>query len=184
MKEKEEEMFLKSKIIKTIEDQNKLLAFFTEKKVVGAEILYRASENEFLVSKWHEKCDHIPHTLTIIETEFGKVVGGYTSFSWYKDTTNHYVSSRKNSNDHFIFSLTNNDKFIITQNEANCIQIPSSGSYGPMFGGGSDLHISDKANQNSSSGGSIGGTYTNSNYKQSDSDSYTKFAGAQKYKVK
>ena len=126
MKEKEEEMFLKSKIIKTIEDQNKLLAFFTEKKVVGAEILYRASENEFLVSKWHEKCDHIPHTLTIIETEFGKVIGGYTSFSWYKDTTNHYVSSRKNSNDHFIFSLTNNDKFIITQNEANCIQIPTA----------------------------------------------------------
>jgi hypothetical protein len=29
VKEKEEEMFLKSKIIKTIEDQNKLLAFFT-----------------------------------------------------------------------------------------------------------------------------------------------------------
>jgi hypothetical protein len=29
VKEKEEEIFLKSKIIKTIEDQNKLLAFFT-----------------------------------------------------------------------------------------------------------------------------------------------------------
>jgi hypothetical protein len=36
VKEKEEEIFLKSKIIKTIEDQNKLLAFFTEKKVTGA----------------------------------------------------------------------------------------------------------------------------------------------------
>ncbi len=66
VKEKEEEIFLKSKIIKTIEDQNKLLAFFTDHKVVGADLLYRASENEFLVSKWHEKCDHIPHTLTII----------------------------------------------------------------------------------------------------------------------
>ncbi len=53
VKEKEEEIFLKSKIIKTIEDQNKLLAFFTEKKVVGAEMLYRASENEFLSSKFH-----------------------------------------------------------------------------------------------------------------------------------
>ena len=67
VKEKEEEIFLKSKIIKTIEDQNKLLAFFTDHKVVGADLLYRASENEFLVSKWHEKCDNIPHTLTIIE---------------------------------------------------------------------------------------------------------------------
>jgi hypothetical protein len=45
VKEKEEEMFLKSKIIKNIEDQNKMLAFFTEKKVTGAEMLYRASEN-------------------------------------------------------------------------------------------------------------------------------------------
>ena len=53
VKEKEEEMFLKSKIIKTIEDQNKLLAFFTEKKVTGAEMLYRASDNEFLSSKFH-----------------------------------------------------------------------------------------------------------------------------------
>ena len=53
VKEREEEMFLKSKIIKTIEDQSKLLAFFTEKKVVGAEMLYRASENEFLASKFH-----------------------------------------------------------------------------------------------------------------------------------
>jgi hypothetical protein len=53
VKEKEEEIFLKSKIIKTIEDQNKLLAFFTEKKVTGAEFLYRASENGFLASKFH-----------------------------------------------------------------------------------------------------------------------------------
>ena len=82
VKEKEEEMFLKSKIIKTIEDQNKMLAFFTEKKVTGAEILYRASENEFLVSKWHEKCDKISHTLTIIENEHGKILGGYTSYAW------------------------------------------------------------------------------------------------------
>jgi hypothetical protein len=80
--------------------------------------------------------------------------------------------------------LTNNDKFIITQNEANCIQIRNDGSYGPMFGAGSDLHISDKANQNSSSGGSFGSTYTNVNYKQGDSASYIKFAGASNYKVK
>jgi hypothetical protein len=136
------------------------------------------------VSKWHEKCDHIPHTLTIIETEFGKVIGGYTSFGWYKDVSPHYVSSRKNSNDHFIFSLTNNDKFIITQNEAHCIQIRGDGSYGPVFGGGCDLYIYDKANQNSSSGNQIGHTYTNANYKQGDSASYIKFAGAQNYKIK
>jgi hypothetical protein len=184
VKEKEEEMFLKSKIIKTIEDQNKLLAFFTDKKVTGAEMLYRASENEFLVSKWHEKCDNIPQTLTIIENEFGKVIGGYTLYAWHTDTAEHYISARTNSNDHFIFSLTNNDKFMITQNEAKCIRIFNNNTYGPMFGGGTDLFIYDKANQNSSSGNAFCFTYTNANYKYNESASYTKFSGASTYKIK
>ena len=164
--------------------RTKQLAFFTAKKVTGAEMLYRASENEFLVSKWHEKCDHIPHTLTIIETEFGKVIGGYTSFNWYKDTTGHSVSSRKDSNGHFIFSLTNNDRFTITQNEANCIYIYDNDTYGPIFGGPSwDLYIYDKANQNNSSGVQIGHAYTNPNYKNADNASYVKFAGARNFKI-
>jgi hypothetical protein len=136
------------------------------------------------MSKWHEKCDNIPHTLTIVETEFGKVIGGYTLYTWHSDTTNHYVSSRKNTNDHFIFSLTNNDKFTITQNEAYCIQIRGGDDYGPMFGSSHDLYISNKANQNSSSGALIGSTYTNANYKNGDSASYIKFAGAQNFKIK
>ncbi len=146
VKEKEEEMFLKSKIIKTIEDQNKLLAFFTEKKVAGAEMLYRASENEFLASKFHEKCDNIPHTLVIVETEFGKVIGGFTSFVWFKTKNAHYVSSANNSPDHFMFSLTHNDKLLLTQNCANCIYQESCFTYAIRFGGGHDLIISNKAN--------------------------------------
>lgn len=55
---------------------------------------------------------------------------------------------------------------------------------GPRFGGGCDLYIYDKANQNSSSGNQIGHTYTNANYKLNDSASYIKFAGAQNYKIK
>ncbi len=146
MKEKEEEMFLKSKIIKTIEDQNKLLAFFTEKKVTGAEMLYRASENEFLSSKFHEKCDNIPHTVVIVETEFGKVIGGFTSFVWFKTKVHHWVSAANNSPDHFLFSLTHNDKLLLTQNCANCILQESSDSAALRFGGAHDLIIYNKAN--------------------------------------
>ena len=56
-------------------------------------------------------------------------------------------------------------------------------TYGPRFGGG-DLYIYDKANQNSSSGTQIGHTYTNANYKNGDTPSYVKFAGASNFKIK
>ena len=56
---------MKSKVVKSIEDQQKLLGFFTHKQVNGAKLLYRASENDFLVSKFHEKCDNIPFTLIL-----------------------------------------------------------------------------------------------------------------------
>lgn len=31
-------------------------------------LLFRGSENGFLASKFHEKCDNIAHTFTLIET--------------------------------------------------------------------------------------------------------------------
>jgi hypothetical protein len=80
--------------------------------------------------------------------------------------------------------LTNNDKFTITQNEQNCIRIYQNDTYGPLFGGGTDLYIYDKANQNSSSGASIGHTYTNANYKYGDNASHVKFGGATTFKIK
>ena len=80
--------------------------------------------------------------------------------------------------------MTNNDKFTITQNEQYCIRIYNNDTYGPMFGGGTDLYIYDKANQNTSSGASIGYTYTNANYKHGETASYEKFAGAAKFKIK
>ncbi len=186
VKEKEEEMFLKSKIIKTIEDQNKLLAFFTEKKVVGAEILYRASENEFLSSKFHDKCDNIPHTVVIVETEHGKIIGGFTSFVWFKTKVAHYVSSAANSPDHFMFSLTNNHKLSITQNVTYCIYQESDDTNALRFGAGNghDLIISNKANENSNSYANPGSTYTNGNYTVNDNASHIRFGGAKNFKIK
>ena len=108
-------------------------------------MLYRASENDFLISKFHEKCDNIPFTLILCETQHGKVIGGFTSFKWYKPASNQYVPAEINSPEHFMFSLTNNHKFTITQNPQNCIYLYSNDDYGPRFGGG-DFYIYNKAN--------------------------------------
>ena len=46
------------------------------------ELLYRGSEHEFSVERFHELCDDHAPTLTIVETEFGNVFGGYTEGQW------------------------------------------------------------------------------------------------------
>ena len=46
-------------------------------------LLYRATENSFETSAFHEKCDNKGPTLTIARCqENGTVFGGFTSISW------------------------------------------------------------------------------------------------------
>jgi hypothetical protein len=42
------------------------VGFFRWDKVEKVRLLYRASENEYLASKFHEKCDDIADTLSIV----------------------------------------------------------------------------------------------------------------------
>ena len=58
----------------------------------------------------------------------------------------------------FLFSLTENDKFELT-NKAQAV-CHNSGS-GPSFGGGADLYICDKSNTNNNSYANINTTYKN-----------------------
>ena len=82
--------------------------------------------------------------MTIVETEFGKVIGGFTTFKWVKN--DQYVSAVNEEKNHFLFSLTNNDKFVIINNAHNCIKSYSNSERGPGFGGNHDLYIHNKAN--------------------------------------
>jgi len=59
--------------VTTSVDAENLLAFFNPKKVKSVKLLYRASDTGFFssgfsVSKFHDKCDGIPHTLTVLKT--------------------------------------------------------------------------------------------------------------------
>ena len=55
-------------------------------------LLFRASEHGFKVAKFHEHCDNIENTLTLVRTEFGKTVGGFTKYKWSQGT-NYYVNN-------------------------------------------------------------------------------------------
>ncbi len=47
----------------------KLAGFFLPRVVKSVNLLYRASQNDFLAKKFHDKCDGVGETLTLIETE-------------------------------------------------------------------------------------------------------------------
>ena len=74
----------------------------------------------------------------------------------------------------FVFSLTNCDKFPLTNKEYT---VYHDLSYGPTFGGGHDLYIADKANINSSSYAQINHSYNNEKYQYGNKNSWEKFHG-------
>ena len=94
------------------------------------------------MDKFHEKCDNIPHTLTLCETIYGKVIGGYTPLVWDKSNS----SKKDESGKSFIFSLTNNHKFTLDKSKD---ALYTDTTLGPAFGSGSpDFYINDSANTN------------------------------------
>ena len=42
-------------------------------------LVYRATENDFSFKDYHDVCDNLENTLTIIKTEHNKLIGGFTS---------------------------------------------------------------------------------------------------------
>jgi len=120
-------------------------------------LLWRGTRDGFEASKFHAKCDGKPNTLTVVKTTTGCIFGGYASVPWSSD------GRYKQDNKAFLFSLKNPRnqplKLNIIANNVNAIY--HSSSYGPTFGGGSDLHISNLPNTNSTSYSNCPSSYTN-----------------------
>ena len=107
--------------------------------------LYRATDPDvgFTAAKFHSLCDGKGPTLTLIQTTLGHIFGGFTTVSWELN------SGYKNDTQSFIFSVDKQTKYPIFQNYVYAINCNSS--YGPTFGGGHDIHVSDNSNANNSS---------------------------------
>jgi hypothetical protein len=146
------------------------MQMFGDKQPQSAKLLYRASENNFKIDKFHEKCDNIPHTLTLCETVHGKVIGGYTPLVWSESGQ----KLKDESGSSFIFSLSNNHKFVLDKSKDAICQ---SSGHGPIFGNNyPDFYICDSANARNSRA-EINQSYLNDNYKAQDGKSYMKFTG-------
>ncbi len=128
-KEKEKKMNkilnLDSLIIKNnIKYNITLKNWINPNKQIKTELLYRLSRDGISYETFHKYCDNKGPTLTLIEADEGFITGGYTLLDWDSN------SKWKNDKDTFIFSLTENKKFI-KQNISKSIYCLNS--YGPWF---------------------------------------------------
>ena len=53
--------------------------------VVAALLIYKASTDGWTIKKFHELCDGMGPTLTIMKTKAGAICGGFTMKDWTSD---------------------------------------------------------------------------------------------------
>ncbi|KAK8790072.1 hypothetical protein WA158_006852 [Blastocystis sp. Blastoise] len=116
-------------------------------------LLFRASEHNYKASEFHKYCDNTEETVTLIKhignNNHINIFGGYTDQNW--DSSDRW----KNYSKEFLFTLSNEHgipptKYDYTYSNRS-YAIYYSSSYGPTFGGGFDIKISDQCNNNTNS---------------------------------
>jgi len=119
-------------------------------------LLYSATRDGFEAATFHRLCDDKGGTLTLIRSG-AHLFGGFLDISW--KSTEDYQSSSKA----FLFALrgpavSTPTKFAVKET-AKAHAARFHATYGPMFGGGSDLYVCGDANTTRSSRGNLGHTY-------------------------
>ena len=146
-KNKNKVLFEKSTIIENDYERRLLESFIKENDKTKTEInpilIFKSSVDGDNSKKFHEKCDFCGATLVIVRSETGKRFGGYSSISWDKGLGNYIAKG-----DNFLFSLDTRKYY---KNISGSNHTYHNEGYGPTFGGGHDLYISNgcMSNQNS-----------------------------------
>ena len=91
------------------------------------------------MAAFHEKCDEVRNTLTLIRTEHGKTIGGFTFHGWTSSDEWYYVPKNSKISAEFIFSLDRMEKFSPSNRDYSIINAKNRG---PYFGNG-DIEIYD-----------------------------------------
>ncbi|XP_068672579.1 uncharacterized protein [Montipora foliosa] len=118
---------------------------------------WRAKTDGWAASTFHSNCDGKGPTVTIIKVG-SFIFGGYTDQSW--SSSNGFALSKKS----FIYSLHDSiNGYAPVKREVKSRKqnkaIYRLSSYGPTFGDGYDIHISNNADSNRNSHTNCGKTY-------------------------
>ena len=106
-------------------------------KVLRTKLIYNSDNDGDKAATFHNKCDYISPTLTIIQTVEGYRYGGYTSATWEGEETPKFDS------DAFIFSFDTLRKYESLDAEKS---IQCNIQTGPNFGGGT-IFVPDNFNE-------------------------------------
>jgi hypothetical protein len=133
---------IESNIIKKHADVNLLHKWLKEDESDGGfEILYRSSRDGLRGQSFHSKCDNNGRTITIIETNNGGIVGGYTDAAWVSKTYGDYLHANKA----FLFAVSgfglSSPCKLKMKNNSSATAIYCQTIHGPTFGGGHDLLV-------------------------------------------
>lgn len=127
---------LSSRILSDVAPLNR----FFDSKIASMRLLFRASENSFSIREFHKKCDGEAGTLVLAETEFGKVIGGFTPVAWSSAKKQWAADKSLKS---FIFSVNMREKFNLNLAQ---FAIANNPDKGPIFGC-CDICIVDNGNK-------------------------------------
>ena len=93
-------------------------------KIFKPKLLYRVTRDGDSATVFHNKCDNIKGTLTLVKTKKGFIFGGYTNETWNS-------GGYKKDDNAFCFSI-DLKKIYKSKKTNNCIYCDSG--YGPVFG--------------------------------------------------
>jgi hypothetical protein len=119
------------------------------------ESLYRGTRDGFQVRKMHGMVDGNENIVVVVKSTTGYIFGGYMSVQF------RYVNGWIVDDSAFLFSLTNptNQSVVLYQTNYNNQDVYMNYGYGPTWGSGHDLHITDNCNSNDGSRTYCGQSY-------------------------
>ena len=97
------------------------------KEIIDTNLLYRCSRDGDDKAIFHQKCDGIPYTLVIGESESNKIFGGFASQQWDQS------SETKSDDNAFLFHLNQMKNYYVIKGKGgiycNCGIGPTFGNY-------------------------------------------------------
>ena len=130
-KEKAKADGIDSKIIKKNEELNLISdriknTELLKNKKIKYKLLYRGTRDGMNPSSFHQKCNSIPQTVSIVQTTKGYKFGGYAEKTWENNTNGIFIKDDKS----FVFSI---DHMKIYNHVQGKTAILHSNNYGPSF---------------------------------------------------
>ena len=183
-KEKAKADGIDSKIIKKNEELNLISdriknTEILKNKKIKYKLLYRGTRDGINASSFHQKCNSIPETISIIQTTKGYKFGGYTEQTWENHSNGSYIIDNKS----FVFSI---DHMKIYNHVQGTDAILHNNNFGPSFYYCIHLKKDFSKNENETSGkNSANYHYSgfNRDYELNDGEQYFSVAEIEVFQI-